>query len=130
MEIIGELIESIGGMGEEEFDVFRAHMQMLKYGMMALKGVHLGSSASQVMYDWSMAMGAGMNHLSLYGDYTGFDAVGRGSVFMWTSHNPTLLVPPVPEVPRAPVPSPEPMGVPYVYMHERSPSPVLPSYYH
>ena len=131
-EIIGGIVESIGGMGDEEFDVFRAHLQMLKFGMMTLKGVRLGSSASQVMYDWSMAMGAALNHLSMYGDYRGFVAEGRGSVFLWRSQNPALLRPQEQEAifMEAPPPSPEPANVPHVFMRERSPSPVLPGYYH
>ena len=130
IEIIGGIVESIGGMGDEEFDVFRAHMQMLKFGMMSLQDLRIGSTASQVLYDWTMAMGAGMNHLSHHGEYRGFEVVGRGSVLTWTAQNPVVFHPQVPEVPPAPVPSPEPMGVPYVFMHERSPSPVLPGYYH
>jgi hypothetical protein len=130
IEIIGEIVQSIGGMGNEEFDVFRAHMQMLKFGMMSLQDLRIGSTAAQVLYDWTMAMGAGMNYLSQYGDYRGFETTGRGSVFVWTTQNPVVFNPQVPEVPPAPVSSPEPMGVPYVFMRERSPSPVLPGYYH
>jgi len=136
-EIVGGIVEAVGEIGDEDLDVFRAHLSMLKFGAQTLRGRQFqGSSPAQVMYDWSMVMCSAFMHIATYGDYTGFSTYATGCLMSSTSCDPAFVQEARPQVGMiAPAASPElgrgmspsPFGyVPLV----RSPSPVLPWYYH
>lgn len=133
-EIVGGIVEAVEGMSDEDLDVFRAHLDMLKLGSQVLRSrPFLGFNPSHIMYDWSMVMCGAFVHLTTYGDYMGFDIHTMGSVVNFTSQNPAFVARPQVGM-IAPAPSPEyarerqpsPQYIPMV----RSPSPVLPWHYH
>lgn len=141
-DMVKNLVDSVDSMTDDEVDIYRAFINCFTRGMRILNNAPILENPSGIMFDWMTAMGGAFTHLATYGSYNGFMMQSNYSSLSWGSHPPVpqhpgvgLLAPIQVIPPRSHAPSPElpesHFGGGFVsHQVSRSPSPVLPWYYH
>ncbi len=134
--MVGDLVETMGNMSEEEADIYRAYISTFTRNMRILKNAPMVSNPCTIMFEWMNAMNGAIIHLAGYGSYNGFMLNYINTELTWGSQNPSYLTPihvglragaPSPMLPMSPTVTPF-ARVPTPFI-ARSPSPVLPGYY-
>jgi hypothetical protein len=126
-EMIEGMIGAVSGMSDVELDVARAHLIMFNNSLSALRARDIGTSPVAVMYDWTVGMGRAVEHLLTYGSYRGFTTHTIRTTFVTRSESADAYMPHGMDMSRVPSPA---LVNERQYVLERSPSPVVPYYYH